>query len=255
MLGQLIPEALGLVLLYMTVWFVFAKARKQLNFVDIAWGGGFALIAWLAYLTHHAARTLLIAVLVTIWAVRIIRHLAPRVLKHGEDPRYAEMTKKWKGNFWVRAYFSVFVLQGLIIALICLPVMVATGEQNENLGILSVLGTALWAVGFLFESTGDRQLRNFVADPANKGKVMDQGLWRFSRHPNYFGELTQWWGIAIIALQVTNGWVGLFGPLALTILIVFVSGIPPIENKKKQEPDYAAYMKRTSMLIPLPPKR
>jgi steroid 5-alpha reductase family enzyme len=125
----------------------------------------------------------------------------------------------------------------------------ATGEQNADLAVLSVLGTALWFAGFTIESLADRQLRKFLANPDNKGKVMDQGLWRYSRHPNYFGELTQWWAIGLIALQVHNGWIGLLGPLTLTVLIVFISGIPPIERRKKSDPEYAAYMRRTSPLV------
>jgi steroid 5-alpha reductase family enzyme len=239
----------------MSVWFAVAKAFKKISVVDVAWGGGFVLIAWLVATNNPSARSLLIAVLITIWGIRIVNHLGRRVFKSkGDDERYVELSKKWGHNKWMRAYFSIFMLQGLLALAICLPVLIATNEQNENLGILSVLGSAIWAFGFLIEAHADKQLRQFVGDPANKGKVMDQGLWKLSRHPNYFGELTQWWGIAIIALQVQYGWVGLFGPLVLSILIIFVSGIPPIERKKKSDPAYADYMRRTSPLILWPPK-
>lgn len=255
MTSQLVSRAFIAILIYMSIWFAVSKAYKKLSVVDVAWGGGFVLIAWLVATDSPSARSSLIAVLVTIWGVRIMSHLGHRVFgRKGDDERYKEISKKWGDNYWLRAYFSIFVLQGILVLAISLPILIATNEQNENLGMLSVLGTALWAIGFMIESAADWQLRQFTHEPGHKGKVMDQGLWRYSRHPNYFGELMQWWAIAIIALQVQHGWIGLFGPLILTILIVFVSGIPPIEKKKKSDPAYADYMRRTSPLIPLPPK-
>lgn len=251
---ELLAQGLLALLVYMSFWFAFAKAFKRLAIVDIAWGGGFILLACMVVAQEKSARTMLIAFLVTIWGSRLIYHLGRRVIKNGEDKRYVELSKKWQGNFWLRAYLSVFVLQGVLVLIVGLPIIVASNEQNENLGILSVLGTAIWAVGFIIESTADRQLRKFTSKKSNNGKIMDQGLWVYSRHPNYFGELTQWWGIAIIALQVKNGWIGLIGPLTLTYLILFVSGIPPIERQKKKDPAYLRYMKRTSPLIPWPPK-
>ncbi len=250
----LLVNALAL-FVYMTAWFFVAKQTKKISMVDVAWGGGFALVAWIAELKYPSARSLLVAVLVSLWALRIINHLGRRVFGGGDDPRYLEISKKWQGNFWLRAYGSIFLLQGLIILLVTLPVVAATGEQNPDLAGLSVLGAAIWAVGFLIEMHADKQLRVYLADTKNKGKVMDRGLWKYSRHPNYFGELLQWWAIALIALQVHGGWFGLLGPLTLTVLIVFVSGIPPIENRKKSDPAYAAYMRRTSPLILWPPKR
>jgi steroid 5-alpha reductase family enzyme len=246
---QLISKAMIVLLVYMSIWFAIAKARKQLNLVDVAWGGGFVLVAWMVAFDQPSARSLLIAILVSFWGLRIVNHLARRVFTQGEDPRYQEISRKWGQAFWARAYLSIFILQGGLILLVGLPVIMATGEQNADLAVLSVLGTALWFAGFTIESLADRQLRKFLANPDNKGKVMDQGLWRYSRHPNYFGELTQWWAIGLIALQVQNGWIGLLGPLTLTVLIVFISGIPPIERKKKSDPEYAAYMRRTSPLV------
>jgi steroid 5-alpha reductase family enzyme len=254
MLGQLFAKAMLVLLVYMSIWFAVAKARKQLNYVDVAWGGGFVIIAWVVALSHPSARSTLIAVLVSFWGLRIISHLARRVFRSGEDPRYQEMSKKWASAFWPRAYLQVFLFQGALMLLVGLPIFMATGEQNGDLAILSVLGTLLWFIGFVIESAADSQLRQFLADEDNKGKVMDQGLWRYSRHPNYFGELTQWWAIGVIALQASGGFVGLLGPLTLSILIIFVSGIPPIERKKKSDPAYAAYMKKTSPLILWPPK-
>ncbi len=255
MVTKLLLINLGVVLAYMAAWFVVGYRKKQLNTVDVAWGSGFAIIAWLVTLQQPSARSLLIAVLVSIWAARITNHLGRRVFSSGEDPRYKELSSKWKGNFWRRASFSIFMLQGVLVVIISLPVTIAAGEQNANLGWLSAIGATLWLIGFVVESVGDRQLRRFVANKANRGKVMDQGLWRYSRHPNYFGEMVQWWAIGLIALQVSYGWIGLLGPLTLTYLLLFISGVPLIENRRKSDPAYRRYMERTSMIVPLPPKK
>lgn len=255
MFAKLIVINLIAVLSYMTLWFGVSRWRKQLNVVDVAWGGGFALVAWLVAAQQPSGRSWLIAVLVSLWALRLVSHLARRVLKGGEDPRYKELSAKWRGHFWLRAFVSVFVLQGLLVVLISLPVTMAAGRQLDGLTWLSIVGTVIWAIGFMVEGMADRQLRTFIGQPANRGKVMDRGLWHYSRHPNYFGELTQWWGIGLIALQASYGWIGLAGPLTLTLLLLFVSGVPMIENRRKADPAYRAYMRRTSRLVPLPPRR
>jgi len=192
--------------------------------------------------------------LVTIWSGRLTSHLAKRSSQGQEDPRYVEMAKKWKGDLWTRAYWSIFITQGLLIWLIGLPLVLNAGILHDQWAWLTNLAIIIWFAGFIFESVADNQLSRFRSDAANKGKNMDHGLWRYSRHPNYFGELVQWWAIGLLALQVAWGWIGLVGPLLLTILIVFVSGIPPIEKKRKDNAEYQAYKKRTSVLIPLPPR-
>ena len=242
-------------LVYMSLWFLVGWRRKKLNTVDVAWGSGFAIIAWLVAWQAPSARSTVIAVLVSVWALRITSHLARRVFGGKEDPRYARLSKQWKGNFWLRAYFSIFILQALLVVLISLPIIFATGEQHADLGGLTVLGAAIWVIGFGIEAAADRQLRDFVANKANKGLVMDMGLWRYSRHPNYFGEMMQWWGIGVIALQAENGWIGLLGPLTLTVLLLFVSGVPMIEKPRKNDERYQDYRRRTSMVVPLPPKK
>lgn len=243
------------VLIYMTVWFLVARKRHRLDTVDTAWGGGFVLMAWLIVLQHSAAATLTIAILVTIWGGRLAWHLTGRSNKRGkEDPRYLELSKKWKNNFWLRAYLSIFLTQGLLIWIVGLPIEYAAGNTPYASYGYVVIGALVWVAGFVLEAIADHQLSAFIANPNNKGKVLDTGLWRYSRHPNYFGELTQWWGIGIIALHASFGWIGLLGPATLGFLIIFVSGIPPIERRRADNPAYQAYKKRTSPLIPLPPK-
>ncbi|HEX7633335.1 MAG TPA: DUF1295 domain-containing protein [Candidatus Saccharimonadales bacterium] len=252
--GHLLLLNAALLVVYMTLAWLVAVWRKRIDTVDGAWGLGFVLVAWAAVIERPVFRTYLIAAIVTVWGVRMTWHLGRRSLTHPEDRRYTELRKKWKGNPWIRAYFSIFLLQGALVWLICLPIVMATNAQLTGWKWLSVLGAIIWAVGFVTESIADYQLKKFRAQKDHP-KILQTGLWRYSRHPNYFGELTQWWGIGIIALQASYGWVGLAGPLTLTILILFVSGIPPIEKRHKTDPDYQKYQKQTSVLVPWPPRK
>ncbi len=252
LVGLLATSAL-LVVIYMTAWFLVARKRQRLDTVDSAWGGGFAVVAWSVALQQPSIRTFMVAVLVTIWSGRLTLHLARRSGKGVEDPRYVSMTKSWK-RVWLRAYFAIFLLQGALILAVSLPIITNAGTVLPWLRWLFTLGYFVWALGFYIEYRADKELANFVSNPKNKGKLLDTGLWRYSRHPNYFGELMQWWGIGLIACQTSFGWIGLLGPLLLTILIVFVSGIPTVEKRRDGDKNYQAYKKRTSVLIPLPPK-
>ena len=240
------------VLMYMSLVFVVAYRRKQLATVDAGWGVGFVIVASLTAGLFLEPRLILITILVDIWAIRITDHLATRVFKSKEDdPRYVEIAKKWNTKtYWLRAYVSIFLLQGLLIWLISLPVMFAANPVNDGWLFWAVIGTVVWLKGFIIEATADRQLKMFLADPSNKGRVLDTGLWRASRHPNYLGEITQWFGIGLIACGASYGWVGFIGPIVLLFLIRFISGVPPIENRKKHEPAYAAYMKKTNPIWP-----
>lgn len=236
----------------MSLAFVVAYKRRRLDTVDVAWGIGFILVAWSSYLQQPNRLSLLLALLVSIWGVRLSTHIGRRSLSSShDDQRYTELTRKWKGNVWIRAYWSVFLLQGFLILVVSLSVSLVAGEHIEELGWLTILGAAIWLTGFITEATADRQLRDFLREPGHP-KIMQRGLWRYSRHPNYFGELTQWYGLAVIALQVDYGWLGLIGPLTLTYLIVFISGLPPIERARADDPDYQRYKRQTSALIPLP---
>lgn len=242
-------------LVYMSLWFGLALARRQINVVDAAWPGALVLIALIVAGLHSSARSFLIAALVIIWGLRLFGHLIDRVFEAGEDRRYAEMVQNWHKLRWLRIYGAVFLAQAVLAVVVALPVIMATGQQNPHLGILSFVGALVWVVGLFIEAAADYQLRVFVRTKTSKDEVMEQGLWRYSRHPNYFGELLQWWGIGVIALQASFGWVGLFGPLVLTLSICFVSGIPAAEKRLKSNKNYQAYAKRTSPLVPLPPKK
>lgn len=240
--------------LYMNVWYAIALHTKRNDVADIAWGLGFVMMSWLAFpSSEYSNRSLAVNILVTIWGLRLTWHIARRNLRKPEDGRYAAWRATWK-HLYLRSLFQIFLLQGLFLYVILLPVLFIHASVSTPLHALDVIGVTVWLIGFLFESIGDRQLKNFLRDPANKGTIMDRGLWRYSRHPNYFGEVVQWWGIFLCALALPHGYLTIVGPLLITFLILFVSGVPMLERKYAGRPDFEAYKKRTSMFIPLPPR-
>jgi len=239
----------------MSGWFILSVIKKRNDIADIAWGLGFIVMSWIGvFLGNPSLRGLLVNLLVTIWGMRLAWHIYKRNLDKHEDYRYATWRKEWGKWFFLRSFLQVYMLQGFFLYLIVQPVLFIHNEQSYLLGIVDLIGILVWCVGFYFESTGDKQLKEFISNPANKGKLMDTGLWRYSRHPNYFGEVTQWWGIFIIALSLPNSFLTIIGPLTITILILFVSGIPLLEKKYAGRPDFEEYKKRTSIFIPLPPR-
>lgn len=239
----------------MTGWFILSVVKKRNDIADIAWGLGFVLMAWLSFLiAGYSFKTLLVNSLVTVWGIRLAWHIYHRNKNKPEDSRYLEWRKTWK-IFYLRSFFQVYLLQGIFLYLISLPVIFINHSISYGFGILDVIGFIVWGIGFYFETTGDKQLKEFISNPANKGKLMDKGLWQYTRHPNYFGEVTQWWGIFLIALSVPGSFFTIVGPLTITILILFVSGVPLLEKKYAGRPDFERYKKRTSVFFPLPPNR
>ncbi len=253
-----IVQCAALVAIYMTVWFVLALVRKDNSIADIAWGLGFVLVAAVTFLRRASLfLPLLVTSLVAAWGARLALHILLRNRKRGEDPRYAEWRRKWGRSFLWRSYFQVFLLQGLFLLVISSPViLVNTDRAYPNAGRgLWLAGLILWCVGFVFEAVGDAQLARFKRDPGNRGKIMDKGLWRYSRHPNYFGESLMWWGIFLVALEVPYGWTTVVSPVLITFLLVRVSGIPMLEKKYAGNAEFQAYARRTSAFVPRFPKK
>jgi steroid 5-alpha reductase family enzyme len=187
-------------LIYMTGWFVAAKARNRLDTVDNAWAGGYLAVAISTAIQDRAIISYMIAAFVIIWAARLTAHIAGRNSKRPEDPRYVEIAKKWKGNLWTRAFFSIFLLQGFLIWLISLPIMTAAHNVVMHKPSAALfIGIAVWLIGFNIENEADGQLKCYLASKPAKTDVLDTGLWRYSRHPNYFGEIMLWFGIGITA--------------------------------------------------------
>jgi steroid 5-alpha reductase family enzyme len=242
-------------LAYMSVWYVISLIFKRNDVADIAWGLGFVYLGWLSFayspLFHRA---IIVNILVTIWGGRLAWHIFSRNRKKPEDSRYQEWRQKWK-LFYLRSFLQIFLLQGILLYIIALPVLFVNAMRPTPITILDVIGVAVWLTGFYFESVGDRQLKNFISDPKNKGKIMDQGLWKYTRHPNYFGEVTMWWGIFILVLSAPGGFITFVGPLTITLMILFVSGVPLLEKKYQGRADFEEYKKRTSIFLPLPPRK
>lgn len=244
------------VLIYISIVFVIAWSKKRLDIVDIAWGGGFIVAAITSFLMgQRGLLQLTVTGLVIIWGTRLAYYIFRRVLAtNTEDPRYTELRKKWKGRPAINAYFRIFVTQGLLAVIVSVAVIIVNVSDSVNIMWTTGVGVGLWCVGFLFESIGDAQLRAHLANPKNKGRLMTSGLWKYTRHPNYFGEATQWWGIFIIALSVPFGLITIVSPLLITYLLLFVSGVPSTEKRFAGRPGWSDYKKRTSMFVPWFPK-
>ncbi|MCW2789420.1 MAG: hypothetical protein JWQ91_623 [Aeromicrobium sp.] len=258
--GASLLGGLGVVIAFMGVGLAIAQRQKKLTVVDTLWGLGFVLVAAETALVSSggdgdpALRWILLA-MVAVWGGRLAWHLHRRNSGQAEDPRYAELADADGRPFAQVALMRVFVPQGIAMFLVATPIMV--GANNEDISVpLLVLGILVWAIGFFFESVGDAQLAAFKKDPANKGRLMDQGLWRYTRHPNYFGDACVWAGIWIV---VAGSWAGLatvISPIAMTIFLTKVTGASLNEKgMKKSKPGYEEYVRRTSGFIPLPPRK
>lgn len=245
-----------LLFVYMSLWFLVSLIKKRNDVADVAWGLGFVLMTWTSFFLSgdSGTRGLLVGVLVSVWGLRLAWHIHVRNKDKTEDYRYLAWRKEWGTWFYLRSYVQVYLLQGFFLFLIVLPVLLINKSAGISLGILDVLGVIVWVVGFYFEAMGDVQLARFIKNHANKGKLMQSGLWAYTRHPNYFGEVTQWWGLWLIALSVPNGWLGSIGPITITFLILKVSGIPMLEKKMAENPEFAEYKRRVSVFFPLLPR-
>ena len=259
----LLFNAAVLLTLIIALWLVSVKI-KDVSFIDSFWAFGMVVMAGLTYLQAadgSPARKLLIFGLTALWGLRLSLHLFTRWRREGEDPRYrriiGSLVEKKGWSFAKASLLKVFLLQAPLLFIVCLPAQLGqfSGEPAA-IGMLGWLGAGIALVGISFESVGDAQLRAFKANPASKGKVLDTGLWRYTRHPNYFGDACTWWGIYLIAAETSVGRWSIVGPTLLTFLLVKWSGVPMLEHGlAKTRPGYADYIAKTSSFIPWPPKR
>jgi len=241
-----------------SVAFVVSLIIGRNDIADVLWGAYPAVVAlyfWFVQETSFVQG--LVYSLVILWGVRLTLHIGSRNGKKKEDPRYAQWREDWGKWFYLRSFAQVYVLQGVLSLLVMSPVLiVAHYGAGESLGLLAAMGTLIWTIGFIFESVGDYQLRQFIEDSANKGKIMTAGLWRYTRHPNYFGEVTMWWGILVIIVS-TYGFTlpstyGIISPVVITILILGVSGIPMTERRYKGNEEFEKYKEKTNAFFPGP---
>jgi steroid 5-alpha reductase family enzyme len=248
----------GVIFLLMTLLWLVSLLLKDASIIDICWGIIFVIITWLVFqLTPqgYLPRKLLLCTLVTIWGIRLALHLGIRNIGKPEDFRYAHWRAENGERWWWVLFFQVFLLQGFLIWVISAPIIAAqTSGFPAILTPLDWLGTWVWIVGFGFETIGDLQLMIFKRDPANCGKLLTAGLWKFTRHPNYFGEAVLWWGFYIIALAAGRGWT-IFSPILMTFLLIRISGVAMLERTMKQKPGYEEYMQQTSPFLPWFPNK
>jgi len=249
---------LAAILALMIVLWLVSLALKNSSIVDIFWGPGFVVAAWMYYLLTpdgFSARKLLICALVTIWGLRLATHIFLRNAGKPEDFRYQKWRQENGSSWWWRSFFKVFLLQGILLWIISIPLLAAQySAQPARLTVFDFAGAALWLIGFFFEAAGDAQLVRFKADPANKGKIMNSGVWRYTRHPNYFGDAAQWWGYFLIALAA-GGWWTVFSPILMTTLLLRVSGVALLEKTMAAKPGYEEYMRKTNAFVPWLPKK
>jgi steroid 5-alpha reductase family enzyme len=250
---------LAAVIVFFTILWIASLALRNASIVDVWWGPGFLVMAGVYAWTMDGVepRRTLVLGLVALWALRLAWHIGCRNIGHGEDFRYANWRRQHRASWWWFSYFKVFLLQAAVAWIVGLPLYFALGAaEPARLTALDVIGLALFTVGFLFEAVGDEQMRRFRANPANRRRVMREGLWRYTRHPNYFGEAMLWWGLGLIAAATPGGGVALAGPALITLLLLRVSGVTMLEaTLKESKPGYAEYVRTTSAFVPWPPKR
>lgn len=252
---QTLVVSLAVLVAIMTLLWLGSLAKRDASIIDPIWGAGFVLVAWLAWWLNHPVgiRAMLLTMLTTIWGVRLSMFLLWRNWGEGEDRRYQVMRKHHGPRFWWVSLFTVFVLQAILLWFVSMPIQIATSlDHARPLDWLDGFGVVLWAIGFAFEAIGDWQLARFKADPLNAGRVMDRGLWRFTRHPNYFGDFCVWWGLYLVA-AAGGAWMTVLSPLLMSLLLMKVSGAGLLERTiSERRPDYVTYIAHTNAFFPGP---
>jgi steroid 5-alpha reductase family enzyme len=250
----------GLVaLVFVTAIWLLSLLLRDSSIIDIFWGLGFAVLAWVLaafWPRPLPSRVWLLIALVTVWGLRLSLHILGRNRGKGEDFRYRTWREEAGSAWWWRSYVRVFLLQGVVMWLVAAPIVAVSGSRSQPpLGWLDIVAVSVWSVGFVFESVGDWQLVRFRSDPANKGRLMTRGLWRYTRHPNYFGDSAVWWGHYLVAAAAGAWWTG-FSPILMTFLLVRVSGVSLLESSLREtKPGYREYIQSTSAFFPRPPRR
>jgi len=255
-------EVYGIVLLVILgcmilLWLVSLQLKNS-SIVDIFWGTGFVIANWVYFALAPEGfplRKWLVGILVTVWGLRLSLHILQRNWGKPEDFRYQVWRKEAGPRWWWLSFFRVFLLQGILMWIISAPLLAAHhGAKPAHLILFDFLGVIVWGIGFFFEAVGDLQLARFKADPANKGQVMDRGVWRYTRHPNYFGDSAQWWGYYLIS-TFAGGWWTIFSPILMTLFLLRVSGVALLEKTLETRPGYQEYIRKTSAFIPWFPRK
>lgn len=253
----LLITAISSIVVYVSILFLISVILKRNDIADIGWGIGILLVGVVAYAHQQTPSYLsyLILGLVLVWSMRLSIRIFLRNIKKKEDFRYQVWRNTWGKWFYIRSYFQIYLLQGFLMCVVGYPLLHVSVYQTQMFFTpLVFLGLGVWLVGFMFEAIGDYQLDAFLKNKNNKGRIMNTGLWRYTRHPNYFGEVTQWWGIWVIVLAVPFGYVAIVSPLMITFLILKVSGIPMLEKGFAGNPEFEEYKRKTSAFSPSIPR-
>lgn len=250
-------QVASIVFIYYIILFLVGQLKKNNSIIDIFWGLGFVIAAFYAVIANssYSLTSLILLTLVSIWGLRLTYHIWKRNRGKAEDFRYVNFRKQW-GNRWVKtkAFLHVYMLQYLMMLLISCAYINVILKNPDKLNYYVLIGSIIWIIGFYFEARSDYQLKNFKLDPDNKGKIMTSGLFKYSRHPNYFGEATMWWGIYVIGLSV-GGYIYIISPITITILVRYISGVPMLEKHYDGNKAFEEYAKKTSIFIPLLPRK
>jgi steroid 5-alpha reductase family enzyme len=252
----LLSAAVAIAILMVLTWLISLVVANA-SIVDVVWGLGFVLVAWVVRLRVDGLdeRQWLLTGMTSVWGLRLAGYLLWRNHGKGEDFRYRAMRKHYGSRFPIISLATVFGLQGVLMWVVSLPVQLGQADETPDLGVIAWIGVAVWLVGLAFEVVGDAQLARFKADPANAGVVMDRGLWRYTRHPNYFGDACVWWGLALVAAETGTGAWGFVGAVVMTVLLRRVSGVTLLEKSLvKRRTGYVDYVRRTSPFVPRRPR-
>lgn len=256
-IAKLVMLCLISAIVVMSTMFIIAQTKKRYDYIDSGWGLSFIAIAWTSFLLRTSDASsqfnprLLVTLLVTLWGIRLSYHILKRTLSSKtQDRRYTELIAKWPDKSPIKIYVKLFLAQAGLSLLVSSGVIHINLSGDVPWSIWTSIGLLIWTAGFIFESIADYQLKQFIGSAENKGKLMTSGLWKYSRHPNYFGEITMWWGISAVSLGTKYGWIGLGGAAFITFLIVYVSGLPLSETNSASRPGWKEYKARTAVLIP-----
>jgi len=254
--------------IYIFIAFIVGTVKKNNAIMDIFYGPAYFVVALASFLLNlvffstYNIRQIIVTTLVLIWAIRLAVYVYIRNKGKPEDYRYKSMRERWKKNVALKSFFKIYLFQGIIVFLVCIPAWFVNISENPPFislfdfgGITLWLGSIIWLIGFLFETIADFSLYKFLQNPSNKGKIMDKSVWKYSQHPNYFGEVTQWWGLFAIALAVPFGFISFIGPAYITFQIIKVSGVRLLDKRFEGNEEYFAYKERTSSFIPWFPKK
>jgi steroid 5-alpha reductase family enzyme len=254
----------GILAITMLALWAYCVRIRDVSVIDSFWPFGMVILAGSSFAMTGGARgaqSVALFALTAIWGLRLAIHLFNRWRAHGEDPRYVailgRLMEKRGWSFAKASFIQVFLMQYVLLFVVCLPAQIGSVmDVDQELSLIGMIGVVMAVIGILFETIGDAQLKAFRDNPSMAGKVLDTGLWRYTRHPNYFGDACTWWGIWIIAARSPLGLASIIGPILLTFLLTRVSGVPMLEHRlKKNRPGYAEYLRRTSSFFPWPPKK